>query len=49
MRILAGLVWPDRGHARFDVVSQTSHVRQLIGQTGQHASVDGHTHRRGRT
>ncbi len=40
VRILATPVWPERGHAGVDVVSQAHHVRQLIGLTGQHASVD---------
>jgi oleandomycin transport system ATP-binding protein len=43
VRILATLLAPDAGHARvggFDVVTQAHQVRQLIGLTGQYASVD---------
>ncbi|WP_132118440.1 ATP-binding cassette domain-containing protein [Actinocrispum wychmicini] len=43
VRILATLLRPDAGHARvggFDVVRQSVAVRQLIGLTGQYASVD---------
>jgi ABC-2 type transport system ATP-binding protein len=41
--MLATLLRPDTGHARifgYDVVSQSQTVRQLIGVTGQYASVD---------
>jgi oleandomycin transport system ATP-binding protein len=43
VRILATLLRPDAGHATiggYDVVSQAHAVRQLIGLTGQYASVD---------
>jgi oleandomycin transport system ATP-binding protein len=43
VRILATLLKPDAGHARIggrDVVTQAVEVRQLIGLTGQYASVD---------
>jgi len=43
VRILATLLSPDEGHATvggFDVVRQAHQVRQLIGLTGQFASVD---------
>jgi oleandomycin transport system ATP-binding protein len=43
VRILATLVRPDAGHATvggYDVVRQAHQVRQLIGLTGQYASVD---------
>jgi oleandomycin transport system ATP-binding protein len=43
VRILATLLKPDAGHARvggFDVQRQANSVRQLIGLTGQYASVD---------
>lgn len=43
VRILATLLKPDAGHATvggFDVVRQAHQVRQLIGLTGQYASVD---------
>src|SRR5438128_99095 len=43
IRILATLLRPDAGRARvggFDVSSQPSQVRRLIGLTGQYASVD---------
>src|ERR1700729_1667725 len=43
VRILATLLRADSGHARvsgYDVVSQAVQVRQLIGLTGQYASVD---------
>jgi oleandomycin transport system ATP-binding protein len=43
VRILATLLAPDAGHATvggFDVVRQAHQVRQLIGLTGQFASVD---------
>ena len=43
VRVLATLLRPDSGTARvggFDVVSQAHQVRQLIGLTGQYASVD---------
>jgi oleandomycin transport system ATP-binding protein len=43
VRILSTLLRPDEGHARiagYDVVSQAVQVRQLIGLTGQYASVD---------
>lgn len=44
VRILATLTRPDGGTARicgFDVATQAHQVRQLIGVTGQYASVDG--------
>jgi oleandomycin transport system ATP-binding protein len=43
VRVLATLLQPDAGHATvggFDVVRQAHQVRQLIGMTGQYASVD---------
>jgi oleandomycin transport system ATP-binding protein len=43
VRVLATLLRPDAGHATvggFDVVRQAHQVRQLIGLTGQYASVD---------
>ncbi|MDP9445157.1 MAG: ATP-binding cassette domain-containing protein [Actinomycetota bacterium] len=43
VRILATLLRPDAGHATvggYDVVRQAHQVRQLIGMTGQYASVD---------
>ena len=43
VRILTTLLRPDDGHARvcgYDVVRQAHQVRQLIGLTGQYASVD---------
>src|SRR5262249_5370452 len=43
VRVLAALLRPDGGHATvggFDVVRQAHEVRQLIGLTGQFASVD---------
>jgi oleandomycin transport system ATP-binding protein len=43
VRVLATLLRPDSGWARvggFDVVTQAHQVRQLIGLTGQYASVD---------
>jgi oleandomycin transport system ATP-binding protein len=43
VRILATLLQPDAGHARvggYDVVRHGHQVRQLIGVTGQYASVD---------
>jgi oleandomycin transport system ATP-binding protein len=43
VRILATLLRPDGGHARvfgYDVVRDAHQVRQLIGLTGQYASVD---------
>ena len=43
MRILATLIRPDGGHASVgghDVVTQAHQVRQLIGLTGQYASLD---------
>jgi oleandomycin transport system ATP-binding protein len=43
VRVLATLLRPDAGHATvggFDVVRQAHQVRQLIGMTGQYASVD---------
>src|SRR3712207_5227393 len=43
VRILATLLQPDAGHASvcgYDVVRQAHQVRQLIGLTGQYASVD---------
>ena len=43
VRVLATLLRPDAGHATvggYDVVSQAHQVRQLIGMTGQYASVD---------
>lgn len=43
VRILATLLEPDSGHARvegFDVVTQSHHVREKLGLTGQYASVD---------
>ena len=45
VRVLATLLRPDAGHARvagYDVVGQAHQVRQLIGLTGQYASVDEH-------
>ena len=43
VRVLATLLPPDAGHATvggFDVVREAHQVRQLIGLTGQYASVD---------
>jgi oleandomycin transport system ATP-binding protein len=43
VRVLATLIRPDSGHAEvggFDVVRQPHEVRELIGLTGQYASVD---------
>jgi oleandomycin transport system ATP-binding protein len=43
VRVLATLLKPDEGHARvcgYDVVKNPVQVRQLIGLTGQYASVD---------
>lgn len=43
VRILATLLRPDAGHARvggYDVVRRPHQVRQLVGLTGQYASVD---------
>jgi oleandomycin transport system ATP-binding protein len=43
VRVLATLIRPDEGHATvggYDVVRQAHQVRQLIGLTGQYASVD---------
>ncbi|MGH3662839.1 MAG: ATP-binding cassette domain-containing protein [Micromonosporaceae bacterium] len=43
VRVFATLLRPDAGHASvggFDVVRQAHQVRQLIGLTGQYASVD---------
>jgi oleandomycin transport system ATP-binding protein len=43
VRVLATLLNPDAGHARvggYDVVREAHQVRQLIGLTGQYASVD---------
>jgi oleandomycin transport system ATP-binding protein len=43
VRILATLLAPDAGHAEvcgFDVVRDAHQVRQLVGLTGQYASVD---------
>jgi oleandomycin transport system ATP-binding protein len=43
VRVLATLLRPDEGHATvggFDVVRDAHRVRQLIGLTGQYASVD---------
>ncbi|MEV6345990.1 ATP-binding cassette domain-containing protein [Actinoplanes sp. NPDC051851] len=43
VRVLATLIRPDAGHATvggFDVVQQAHQVRELIGLTGQYASVD---------
>jgi oleandomycin transport system ATP-binding protein len=43
VRVLATLLQPDAGHATvggYDVVRQAHQVRQLIGMTGQYASVD---------
>ena len=43
VRVLATLLRPDAGHATvggYDVVRQAHQVRQLIGLTGQYASVD---------
>ena len=43
VRILTTLLLPDGGHAEvggYDVVRQAHRVRQLIGLTGQYASVD---------
>ncbi|GIE76147.1 daunorubicin resistance protein DrrA family ABC transporter ATP-binding protein [Actinoplanes philippinensis] len=43
VRVLATLIRPDAGHAEvggFDVVRQPHQVRELIGLTGQYASVD---------
>ncbi|GFJ95809.1 hypothetical protein Prum_094510 [Phytohabitans rumicis] len=43
VRVLATLLTPDAGHATvggYDVVHQAHQVRQLIGMTGQYASVD---------
>src|ERR687896_1723423 len=43
VRVLATLLRPDAGHARvggYDVVRNAHQVRQLIGLTGQYASVD---------
>ncbi len=44
VRVLATLLRPDAGHATvggYDVVRDAHRVRQLIGLTGQYASVDG--------
>jgi oleandomycin transport system ATP-binding protein len=43
VRILGTLLQPDAGHARvggFDVVKEAGRVREIIGLTGQYASVD---------
>jgi oleandomycin transport system ATP-binding protein len=43
VRVLATLLKPDEGHARvcgYDVVNDAVQVRQVIGLTGQYASVD---------
>jgi oleandomycin transport system ATP-binding protein len=43
VRILATLLRPDGGHgfvAGYDVVRQAHQVRQVVGLTGQYASVD---------
>jgi oleandomycin transport system ATP-binding protein len=43
VRVLATLLRPDEGHAEvagYDVVRQAHQVRQMIGLTGQYASVD---------
>jgi oleandomycin transport system ATP-binding protein len=43
VRILATLLQPDGGHAEvggYDVVRQAHQVRQIVGLTGQYASVD---------
>ena len=43
VRVLATLIRPDEGHATvagYDVVRQAHQVRQMIGLTGQYASVD---------
>jgi oleandomycin transport system ATP-binding protein len=43
VRILATLLRPDGGYAAvggYDVVKQAHHVRQIVGLTGQYASVD---------
>ena len=43
VRVLATLLRPDAGHATvggYDVVRDAHQVRQLIGLTGQYASVD---------
>src|SRR5947208_11647392 len=43
VRVLATLLRPDEGHATVgghDVVTDAHRVRQLIGLTGQYASVD---------
>jgi len=43
VRVLATLIRPDAGHATvggYDVVRQAHQVRELIGLTGQYASVD---------
>ncbi len=43
VRVLATLLRPDAGHATvggYDVIRQAHQVRQLIGLTGQYASVD---------
>jgi ABC-2 type transport system ATP-binding protein len=43
VRILATLLRPDRGRARvagFDVVTQPTAVRRVIGLAGQHAAID---------
>ena len=43
VRVLATLIRPDAGHATvggYDVVREAHQVRQLIGLTGQYASVD---------
>jgi oleandomycin transport system ATP-binding protein len=43
VRILATLLTPDAGHAEvcgYDVVADAHRVRQLVGLTGQYASVD---------
>src|SRR5262245_53057756 len=43
VRVLATLLQPDAGHAMvggYDVVRDAHRVRQLIGLTGQYASVD---------
>jgi oleandomycin transport system ATP-binding protein len=43
VRVLTTLIQPDAGHATvggFDVVKESHRVRQIIGLTGQYASVD---------
>jgi oleandomycin transport system ATP-binding protein len=43
VRVLATLLRPDAGHATvggFDVIRQAHQVRQMVGLTGQYASVD---------